>query len=353
MSLEFIFRIIGMIIFGLLGGYLGVDISEVLTTITAEEGAVILGLVGALFGLVLTPFLTTRPLRSLRSLLGRLDTRTLSAGLIGLTVGLVIAALLAFPLSLLPSPLGQVLPFVGVLLFGYIGVAVFIMRRNDLFSIFGGRVFTMADRGRTPPAEEKERTILVDTSVIIDGRIADIAKTGFLVGELLIPRFVLDELQYIADSADSLRRQRGRRGMEILAELQESKTIPVRISDIDVEGTREVDSKLVILARQMNSPILTNDYNLNRVAEIQGVPVLNINELANSVKAVLLPGESVEVKIIQEGKERGQGVGYLSDGTMVVVEDGKEYMNEEIQTIVTKVLQTAAGRMIFAKPDLG
>lgn len=353
MSLEFIFRIIGMIIFGLLGGYLGVDISEVLTTITAEEGAVILGLVGALFGLVLTPFLTTRPLRSLRSLLGRLDTRTLSAGLIGLTVGLVIAALLAFPLSLLPSPLGQVLPFVGVLLFGYIGVAVFIMRRNDLFSIFGGRVFTMADRGGTPPAEEKERTILVDTSVIIDGRIADIAKTGFLVGELLIPRFVLDELQYIADSADSLRRQRGRRGMEILAELQESKTIPVRISDIDVEGTREVDSKLVILARQMNSPILTNDYNLNRVAEIQGVPVLNINELANSVKAVLLPGESVEVKIIQEGKERGQGVGYLSDGTMVVVEDGKEYMNEEIQTIVTKVLQTAAGRMIFAKPDLG
>lgn len=353
MSLEFIFRIIGMIIFGLLGGYLGVDISEVLTTITAEEGAVILGLVGALFGLVLTPFLTTRPLRSLRSLLGRLDTRTLSAGLIGLTVGLVIAALLAFPLSLLPSPLGQVLPFVGVLLFGYIGVAVFIMRRNDLFSIFGGRVFTMTDRGGTPAAEEKERTILVDTSVIIDGRIADIAKTGFLVGELLIPRFVLDELQYIADSADSLRRQRGRRGMEILAELQESKTIPVRISDIDVEGTREVDSKLVILARQMNSPILTNDYNLNRVAEIQGVPVLNINELANSVKAVLLPGESVEVKIIQEGKERGQGVGYLSDGTMVVVEDGKEYMNEEIQTIVTKVLQTAAGRMIFAKPDLG
>ncbi len=350
MSLEFVFRIIGMIVFGLLGGYLGVDISDVLTTITAEEGAVILGLVGALFGLVLTPFLTTRPMRSLRALLGQLDTRTLGAGLIGLSVGLVIAALLAFPLSLLPSPLGQVLPFIGVLLFGYIGVAVFIMRRNDLFSIFGGRVFTLSDKG-AETTEERKRTILVDTSVIIDGRIADIAQTGFLVGELLIPRFVLDELQYIADSADGLRRQRGRRGMEILADLQEDKTIPVRISDIDVEGTREVDSKLVILARQLNCPILTNDYNLNRVAEIQGVPVLNINELANSVKAVLLPGESVEVKIIQEGKERGQGVGYLSDGTMVVVEDGKEYMNEDIQTLVTKVLQTAAGRMIFAKPE--
>jgi len=349
MSIEFIFRIIGMVLFGLLGGYIGVDISQV-TTITSETGAVILGLVGALFGLVLTPFLTTRPLRSLRALLARLDTRTLSSGLLGLTVGLVIAALLAFPLSLLPSPFGEVLPFIGVLLFGYLGIAIFVMRKNDIFSIFGGRVFTLSDKGDEAEGKHK-RVILVDTSVIIDGRIADIAQTGFLVGELLIPRFVLDELQHIADSADGLRRQRGRRGMEILSELQESNTIPVRISDIDVEGTREVDSKLVILARQLSCPILTNDYNLNRVAELQGVPVLNINELANAVKAVLLPGETVNVKVIQEGKERGQGVGYLSDGTMVVVEDGKDYMNQEIDAIVTKVLQTAAGRMIFARPD--
>jgi uncharacterized protein YacL len=349
MSLEFIFRIIGMIVFALLGGYLGVDLSEIqVLELTAEEGAVIFGLVGALFGLVLTPFLTTRPLRSLRALLSKLETRTLGAGLIGLTVGLVIAALLAFPLSLLPRPLGQILPFVGVLVFAYFGVAVFIMRRNDIFSLFGSRVFTSAGGG---DSESGGRTILVDTSVIIDGRIADIAKTGFLAGELLIPRFVLDELQHIADSADGLRRQRGRRGMEILSELQELQVIPVRISDIDVEGTREVDSKLVILARQMNAPILTNDYNLNRVAELQGVAVLNINELANSVKAVLLPGEDVDVKIIQEGKERGQGVGYLSDGTMVVVEDGKDYLDQEITALVTKVLQTAAGRMIFARPE--
>ncbi|MEE8357129.1 MAG: PIN domain-containing protein [Anaerolineales bacterium] len=348
MSHEFVFRILGMIVFGLLGGYFGVDLATI-TTITTEEGAVIFGLVGALFGLVLTPTLTTRPLNSLRTLLNQLDTRTLGAGLAGLTVGMVIAALLAFPLSLLPSPLGEVFPFVGVLIFGYIGVAVFISRKNDIFSAFGGRVFSMADRGGRK--DDQERVILVDTSVIIDGRISDIAQTGFLVGELLIPRFVLDELQHIADSADGMRRQRGRRGMEILANLQESNTIPVRISDIDVEGTREVDSKLVILARQLSCPILTNDYNLNRVAEIQGVPVLNINELANAVKAVLLPGEAVEVKIIQEGKERGQGIGYLSDGTMVVVEDGKERMNEVINSIVTKVLQTAAGRMIFARPD--
>jgi len=347
MSFDFISRIVGMIVFGLLGGYFGVDLAN-MTTITIEEGAVIFGLVGALFGLVITPLITTRPIKSLRSLLNQLDSRTLGSGLIGLFIGLVIAALMSIPLSKLPSLLGEVFPFIGVLLFGYIGVAVFVSRRNDIFSLFSGRVFPLSEKGNS---SEPERVILVDTSVIIDGRIADIAQTGFLVGELLIPRFVLDELQHIADSADNLRRQRGRRGMEILADLQESKTIPVRISDIDVEGTREVDSKLVILARQLSCPILTNDYNLNRVAEIQGVPVLNINELANSVKAVLLPGEAVEVKIIQEGKERGQGVGYLSDGTMVVVEDGKDHMNEDIRLTVTKVLQTAAGRMIFAKPN--
>ena len=348
MSFDFIIRIIGMVVFGLLGGYFGVDLSKI-TTITTEEGAVIFGLVGALFGLVLTPLLTTRPVNSLRNLLNQMDARTLGSGLIGLFVGLVIAALLSIPLSRLPTFLGEVFPALAVVLFGYIGVAVFVSRRNDIFSIFGGRSFSVSDRGgkRNTP----ERVILVDTSVIIDGRIADIADTGFLVGELLIPRFVLDELQHIADSADGIRRQRGRRGMEILADLQESRTVPVRISDIDVEGTREVDSKLVILARQLSCPILTNDYNLNRVAEIQGVPVLNINELANSVKAVLLPGEYVEVKIIQEGKEKGQGVGYLSDGTMVVVEDGKELMNEDIRSVVTKVLQTAAGRMIFARPE--
>jgi uncharacterized protein YacL len=348
MSFDFISRIIGMIVFGLLGGYFGVDLANV-TTISIEEGAVIFGLVGALFGLVITPLITTRPVKSLRNLLNQLESRTLGSGLIGLFIGLVIAALMSIPLSRLPGLLGEVFPFIGVLLFGYIGVAVFVSRRNDIFSLFSGRVFPLAERSGS--GTEPERVILVDTSVIIDGRIADIAQTGFLVGELLIPRFVLDELQHIADSADNLRRQRGRRGMEILADLQESKTIPVRISDIHVEGTREVDSKLVILARQLSCPILTNDYNLNRVAEIQGVPVLNINELANSVKAVLLPGEAVEVKIIQEGKERGQGVGYLSDGTMVVVEDGKDHMNEDIRSTVTKVLQTAAGRMIFAKPD--
>jgi uncharacterized protein YacL len=200
-------------------------------------------------------------------------------------------------------------------------------------------------------AKPEARVILVDTSVIIDGRIADIAKTGFITGTLLIPRFVLNELQYVADSADRLRRQRGRRGMEILAQLQKDPHVPVQISDINVEGTREVDDKLVILARQLKCPILTNDYNLNRIADLQGVTILNINELANAVKAVMLPGESIKVKVIQEGKEHNQGVGYLDDGTMVVVENGENYLNQTIPVVVSKVLQTAAGRMIFARPE--
>ncbi len=350
MSIEFIFRIIGMIVFSILGAYWGAYLGELLDA-PQDLFAVVFGLVGALVGLILTPFITTRPARALQSLLGRVSVQDLVAGLVGLMAGLIIAALLAFPLSLLPPPFRNILPFIGVLLFSYFGVAVFIMRQDDIFSLFR---FALPNRGgnsEEASAEKSEpgRTILLDTSVIIDGRISDIARTGFLVGTLLIPRFVLNELQYIADSPDSLRRQRGRRGMEVLSSLQKDSTVPVRISDIDVEGVREVDDKLVILARQLRCPILTNDYNLNRVAELQGVAVLNVNELANAVKSVLLPGESLNVSIIQEGKEPGQGVGYLDDGTMVVVEDGRERLNAKANVVVTKVLQTAAGRMIFAR----
>jgi len=223
---------------------------------------------------------------------------------------------------------------------------IFSMRQTDLFSVVRQLPLRPAESTENT---QPQRTILLDTSVIIDGRIADIAHTGFLSGSLLIPRFVLNELQYIADSADSLRRQRGRRGMEVLSQLQKETTIPVRISDIDVEGIREVDDKLVVLARQLRCPILTNDYNLNRVAELQGVVVLNVNELANAVKTVFLPGEELQVLVIQEGKESGQGVGYLDDGTMVVIEDGRSHLDRSVSVTVTKVLQTAAGRMVFGR----
>jgi uncharacterized protein YacL len=193
--------------------------------------------------------------------------------------------------------------------------------------------------------------ILLDTSVIIDGRILDISQTGFIQSTLVIPRFVLNELQHVADSADMLRRNRGKRGLEILGELQQRSRTPVRIVDDDVEGVDEVDQKLVLLAQQSNVPIMTNDFNLNRVAELQGVRVLNINELANALKAIFLPGEVMDIHIVMEGREADQGVGYLEDGTMVVVEDGKRYMDRTIPVLVTRYIVTNAGRMYFAQPE--
>jgi uncharacterized protein YacL len=339
-----------MILFGIIGGlwgfqFGGENLGESL------RYALIIGLISALAGLVLTPYFTTRPARWIRSRLSRLSAETLFAGLSGMVIGLLIAALLAFPLSLLPPPLGQILPFVGVIVFAWLGVSLFVMRQGDIMGLFSTLSGRGGESGSSSSWTNLNRTILLDTSVIIDGRVSDIAKTGFLPGTLLIPRFVLNELQYIADSPDGLRRQRGRRGMEVLAELQKLPNILVRISDINAEGVREVDDKLVVLARQLRCPILTNDYNLNRVAELQGVTILNINELANAVKSVVLPSEHMNLNIFQEGKEFGQGVGYMDDGTMVVVENGHDYIGEYKDVVVTKVLQTDAGRMIFARVE--
>jgi len=354
MSIDFILRIVGMIVFALMSGYWGFWFSHANATEQIFAYTAGLGTVGALFGLIATPYFTVVPIRGIRRLLVRVSAENLLAGLSGLVAGLLVAALLTFPLSMLPDPLGKVLPFLAVLLFGYFGVALFVMRQADIMAVLGSVTNKGGEGVAAAPSAswgQGSRTILLDTSVIIDGRVADIAKTGFLPGTLLIPRFVLNELQYIADSADSLRRQRGRRGMEVLAELQKVSAVSVRISDIDVEGVREVDDKLVILARQLKCPILTNDYNLNRVAELQGVVILNINELANAVKSVVLPGETMGIAIIQEGKEMNQGVGYMDDGTMVVIEGGNRYIGQTRAVTVSKVLQTAAGRMIFARPE--
>jgi len=347
MSVEFFVRLAGMLIFSIAGIYLGVYLSR-LADGPAQIWASVFAMVGALTGLVITPFLTTRPVRLLRARVRQTSLQTLLAAMIGLVVGLVVAALIAFPMSLLPSPFGSILPFVGALVFGYLGAAVFVLRQNDVLGMVRTRTASSESSGGSA---DNGRSVLLDTSVIIDGRIADVARTGFLPGAMVVPSFVLNELQHIADSGDGLRRQRGRRGLDILNRLQKDNTIAFRISDLDVEGVRNVDDKLVILARQLRAPILTNDYNLNRVAELQGVTVLNINELANAVKAIYIPGESLEVRVIQEGKEAGQGVGYLDDGTMVVVEDGRPLIDRSVPVVVTKVLQTAAGRMIFARPE--
>jgi uncharacterized protein YacL len=350
MSFEFILRLVGMITLAVGGMYVGVSLGQ-LAGGQADLWASAFALVGALIGLVATPFLTTRPLRAFRNMMTQISAQSMLAGLIGLVVGLVIAALISFPLSLLPQPFGQILPFVGALVFTYVGVAVFVARQNDIIGMLRSRLSSVSDEGFGGP--QGGRSVLLDTSVIVDGRIADIARTGFIAGPMLVPSFVLTELQHIADSSDGLRRQRGRRGLDILNRLQKDTNVPFRITDLEVEGVRDVDDKLVILARQLHCPILTNDYNLNRVAELQGVTVLNINELANAVKAVFLPGEALEVHVIQEGKEVDQGVAYLDDGTMVVIENGKAHMDRTISVMVTKVLQTTAGRMIFARPQEG
>ncbi|MFP3854155.1 MAG: PIN/TRAM domain-containing protein [Anaerolineales bacterium] len=347
LSIEFLLRLIGMVGLAIGGIYLGAELGE-LAQASRELWASVFALVGALAGLIITPFLTTRPIRAIRAYMSRVSAQTLLASLMGLVIGLVVAALVSFPLSLLPAPFGQLLPFIAAVVLSYLGVAIFIARENDILDLLRARFPSGGEEGSQ---KNGSRRVLLDTSVIIDGRIADIAHTGFIAGPMLVPSFVLVELQHIADSADGLRRQRGRRGLDILNKLQKDSSVPVRITDLDVEGVRDVDDKLVILAKQLRCPIMTNDYNLNRVAELQGVSVLNINELANAVKAVFLPGENFEVQVIQEGKESGQGVGYLEDGTMVVVENGRDLIDSSVEVQVTKVLQTAAGRMIFARPE--
>jgi uncharacterized protein YacL len=345
MSVEFVFRLIGMVALAVvsfrLGLYLGGGWSDV-RVISA------LTLAGAALGLVITPWITTRPIMLIRSRIQRMPASQLIAATIGLVIGLAVAALLTPALSNLPPPVGDVMPFVASVVFGYLGMAVMVMRQRDIFTM---STRLMRDSGFRSNKARKGDVVLLDTSVIIDGRIADISRTGFIGETMLVPRFVLNELQHIADSSDSLRRNRGRRGLDMLNKLQKESVVPIRISDLDVDEVREVDDKLVVLAKQLHCPIITNDYNLNRVAELQGVMVLNVNELANAVKVIFLPGETMQVHIIQEGKEVGQGVGYLDDGTMVVVESGKRYINQTIDAMVTKVLQTAAGRMIFAQPQ--
>ncbi len=346
-SNEFISRIIGAIIVAIGAGFLGDNLSEILDA-EPEAYVVIFGLVGALTGLIITPYVTVHPLRKIRYSLSIMPPGRLTAIVAGSFLGLIAAALLSQPLSYLPVPFGQIAPLIAAGIFVYLSVIVLTSRQNDLQAIINN--FRPSVQWTKGEEQKEENFILLDTSVIIDGRIADISKTGFLRATLMIPNFVLLELQHIADSSDLLRRNRGRRGLEVLSIMQNDSPIPIRITDMDATAVRDVDSKLVSLARHLRCPIMTNDYNLNRVAELQGVVVLNINDLANAVKAAYLPGEILRVKIIQDGKEMGQGVGYLEDGTMVVVEDGHKLIDKTLDVTVTKMLQTTAGRMIFAKP---
>ena len=270
-------------------------------------------------------------------------------GSVGLIIGLIIAYLLSQPFYKLEIPyLGVMISIILYVIFGYLGIKVPTRKKEDFSSTIGSvkRGFSK-DKIKT---NCRSCPKILDTSVIIDGRIADICKTGFIEGPLVIPEFVLEELQHIADSSDSLKRNRGRTGLDVLNKIQKELDIEVIIHDKKFDDVKEVDSKLLKLTQWLKGKIITNDYNLNKVAEVQGIDVLNINELANAVKPVVLPGEEMVVQVIKDGKESGQGLAYLDDGTMIVVESGKRHIGETIDVLVTSVLQTSAGRMIFAKP---
>ena len=295
-------------------------------------------------------------IRKIEEKLSELSLTYLLFGAIGSIIGLMIGVIVSIPFYNWDIPfINGIAPILVMALLGYLGFQIGTTRIEEWKKIFSSK------SKKTEPVEEQQmldRKIadhfhkykILDTSVIIDGRIYDIAKTGFLEGVLLIPNFVLYELQYISDSGDSLKRVRGRRGLDILNALQKEEGIAVEMYEGDFDDISEVDSKLIKLAKILDGIVVTNDYNLNKVSEFQNVPVLNINALANAVKPVVIPGETMNVLVVKAGTERQQGVAYLDDGTMVVVEDGQHYMNEHIQVVVTSALQTAAGRMIFAKP---
>ena len=274
-------------------------------------------------------------------------------GTIGLILGLFIAYFISglimqiLPLKIISGAISALL----YIFLGYIGMNIARRNREDLFGVF--TLFKSSAQKGEKAANKKSQKMMpkvLDTSVIIDGRIADIAKTGFVEGKLIVPSFVLEELRHIADSSDDLKRVRGRRGLDILNMMQQEMGLDVEISEVNFEEVQEVDMKLLKLAQKIDGKVVTNDYNLNKVAQFQGVQVLNINELANAVKPLVIPGEDMTIQVVKEGKEQNQGIAYLDDGTMIVVEGGRKLIGETINVVVTSVLQTAAGRMIFAKP---
>jgi uncharacterized protein YacL len=342
-----IIQLLGALIGTLIGFVLGLLLLSRAPDVIAQPNrpAFLMAMVVAslLFGYLAIPYITVYPTRWAVDRLGQANAGEFALGVAAIVVGLLMGLLVGVPLANLGGTAGALLPAATAIILALVMLWATLYKRDVLVPALSGLVPGV--RGRSGPQE-----VVIDTSAVIDGRIVDIGRTGFILGTLVVPRFVLDELQRIADSPDALRRNRGRRGLEMLAALQRDSVSPVEVSEASYPEIDEVDAKLVAYARDTGAAILTNDFNLNRVAELQGIRVLNINELANAVKAVVHPGEEMQVKIIQEGKEPGQGVGYLDDGTMIVVEGGSRFMDNEVGITVTRVLQTVAGRMIFAQP---
>ena len=363
---ELIIKRVLQFLFALAGVAAGVYVSPLLAVpLTMQFGwsaksmmylQIGLPVAGALLGwLIASPVLKTTVAMTKRAegKLQKMSTQDLMSGAIGLIIGLIIAFLIGSALSGIPI-IGSVIPVLTCIFFGYLGLSLGISKREGIAAFFSGLGRENSNRfrnkGKTRAAGYCNMPKVLDTSVIIDGRIADICKTGFVEGPIIIPNFVLEELRHIADSSDALKRAKGRRGLDILNVIRKELDIEVEISSKDYDDIAEVDDKLVRLAQELYGCVVTNDYNLNKVATLQGVVVLNINELANAIKPVVLPGEKMIVTVVKDGKEHNQGVAYLDDGTMIVVENGRRYMGETIEVEVTSVIQTNAGRMIFGKP---
>jgi len=343
-------RFLGAALGGLVGIILIIEQLAVFDTVPGSAALAVAWVIAwTVLGFSLLPYLTVIPAQNVMRAVQELSTAEFVTAIVGLFLGLLLGLLLGLPISALPAPIGTLAPLGISIVLGLGMVGLTVAKRHDLIQA-AEAIGILRRKPADANAAGAGPQILVDTSAIIDGRIADIADSGFLYGTLVVPRFVLDEVQRLADSADSLRRTRGRRGLEILGRMRKDGATPVKVTDEDVPGVGEVDSKLVELAKRDGRAILTNDLNLNRIADLQGVRVLNVNSLANAMKPALLPGEELTVKVIQPGKDAGQGVGYLDDGTMVVVEGGARAIDAEVDVTVTRVLQTVAGRMIFATP---
>jgi uncharacterized protein YacL len=350
------------IVLGLIGGAIGLSIGFLVRSLeitrsfmstTGYSWHVFLAVIALIFALatfLIAPWLIRVMLQMIRffeSRLQRTPIQDLIGGAFGIIVGLVIANLLGASLARIPV-VGPYVPVVASLLFGYLGLIAGLKEKDDtnvLFSLF--------KTGKTKSEGGRGNYKILDTNVIIDGRISDICRSGFLEGTLIVPRIVLEELQHIADSSDLLRRNKGRRGLDILNKMRKEQGVRIDVRDFERPENSEVDAMLLKIAKRLDAPVVTNDYNLNKVAELENVKVLNINELANAVKPLYLPGEEIgSVDVIRDGKEVGQGIAYLEDGTMIVIENGKRYVGQNIAVVVTSVLQTSAGRMIFAKPKI-
>lgn len=330
----------------------------------ARISVLILGtLLGVIIGYLISSFILKQGLviaKRLERILTHIPNQELIAGTIGLLFGLIIANLIGVAFNQVPI-IGPYIPIILSAIFGYSGLKIMARKGPEIYYNYvqqwGGEGTKKTSRFKMFSTHKSDKTTstpkLLDTSVIIDGRIKELCNTGFIEGPLMVPLFVLNELQIISDSADATKRNRGRRGLDILKEMQDAKKVAIEVVEDDYDDLTEVDSKLMRLALDKQWKLMTNDFNLNKVARVQGIEVLNLNELANVLKPALIAGEWIRVQIMKEGKEVHQGVAYLDDGTMIVVEDGKPYVGQTVEVMVTSILQTSAGRMIFARVDGG